>query len=180
MRFKKRQAIAGRYVARMRQWPNPKLIHKQSVAPPKSILKAAIPLSPLKEIPARKPAKQSQSPTRSPNRKSIPINTNGRAANEGGLPTIGARATSPSKTQHVSPQNVTDVGVDPLDDELAAQDQRKKDKEEALKQREARRKSMGKCLLLGQGRNLTCRSKSKSIFRTRSDFAHVGHAGRHA
>lgn len=98
------------------------------------------------------------------------------------MPTIGAHATSPSEAQHLSPQPAAENGADPLDDELAAQEQRRKDKEEALKQRDARRKSMGKLLnMVSEVRwLLISRSKPKSIFCTRSDSAYMGHARRDA
>jgi len=85
-------------------------------------------LSPLKEIPARKPTKAAQSPTRSPARKNIPINTNGGLS---------------LQSQRVSPQPLVDLGVDPLGHDETEEEKRKKDKEQAIKARDARRKSLG-------------------------------------
>ena len=100
-------------------------------------------MSPLKEIPVRKTATQTQSPTRSPTRKSIPIKTQGRAVKEATQPLLGAHVTSPKKAPRISPASSSGNGADPLDNEAAEQEKRRLEKEEAIKQRDARRKSMG-------------------------------------
>lgn len=106
------------------------ILFLQIIVPaPKSILKPAIPLSPLKEIPARKPTRAAQSPTRSPARKNIPINTNGGLS---------------LQNQRISPQPLLDSGADPLGDEETEEEKRKKEKEQAIKARDARRKSLGR------------------------------------
>ena len=106
-------------------------------------MKPAIPLSPLKEIPVRKQATQAPSPSRSPTRKSIPIKTQGRAVKEATQPLLGAHVASPKKAPRISPTSSFGNGADPPDNEAAEQEKRRVEKEEAIKQRDARRKSMG-------------------------------------
>jgi len=123
-------------------------------------------LSPLKEIPARKPTKATQSPTRSPARKNIPVNTNGGLS---------------LQNQRISPQPLLDLGADPLGDEETEEEKRKKEKEQAIKARDARRKSLGRFVDKYKiGLVLTAFSQPKSLICARSHTTHLGHDGGNA
>ena len=75
-----------------------------------------------------------------------------------------------------------DLGVDPLGDEEAEEEKRKKEKEQAIKARDARRKSLGRFVdeyKSGSGVDMAF-SEQKSLICARSDTTHLGYDGRNA
>lgn len=114
----------------------PRLTFAQSVAAlPKSILKPTIPLSPLKEIPSRKPTSSYASPTRSSAQKDL--------RNQSPSPTK-ARPQSPFKPAAPLQGDSEDQTIalsQPMETHEQAQ-KRRAEKERIVKQREERRKSM--------------------------------------
>ena len=116
----------------------------QIAALPKSILKPTVPLSPLREIPTRKP----ESPTKASAAKATSRPTTPTPASPTKRPlTFGSpgkkESSSPAKPRPASPTKQKAAAAEPSAEDVANQE-RQKQKDAIQKQREARRKSMGK------------------------------------
>jgi len=157
--------------------------------PPKSILKPTIPLSPLKPIPTRKNVnggKQTGSPTRSKSlslasQQLIHESDNVLALSAGPSTNEGKSATVSPETTQLAP-NKGQARQSPSSDESAVRDvldevgeRRRKEKEDIIKQRDIRRKSLGPSPPSPYGTNslLIIRSEPTGFICPRSHLAHL-------
>lgn len=152
----------------------------QPALPPyvKSILKPTIALSPPKAIPPHNRARTSspgkangrQTPEKSP-RKS-PAKKLADDATQG-LPNPFETSPTPGASKPRSPtRSPTRIAVRSEQEQQTAAKER--ERQEILANRDARRKSLGRCILIWvAGRADRTTSKSKSVVRTRSYFAYM-------